>query len=324
LFTQQRKPVIACLFDNTLLPRSYQQDNTFDFRHYREGFALLARQLAPISAQNIIQHALPVTDVTDMLHNRYGSFSRQQLQMQLFDIIQDRTADSRKQLQQRQQIDQLLTASTPTFQPTTNTHDELVFRPTPPIVADALLIPQQQLSGFHATLQNLVDPARLPQVIGDMQYYIQSSADMLGLLYDITFNAQSQAALDLTGFLFDYANKRKAATDGSNRIQQIIDITWLIHNTLYRLIEAGLVPARLFPLDWQQIVTADDVIVRNAPKESLKQLETLQLLFMKIMSLEVTNYQPHFSHDETDYHPYLGYADALGLELELPDITRTD
>lgn len=319
-FTENKNQITVCLFDATDPPATIPAQECIDFHPYQEGFARLVRVISPSDPETIRVPARPVDRAAE-----YKMMSRQKLQMQLFQIIQQQSAESDQQLNQRFWLEQQLNTLTCVDEQTDPSNSELAFRPTPGHIAAAIAAPAQQRQELHHALAQCVTASFLSDIVDDMQYYLQCSADVLGLLYDITFNTRCPITREITELLFDYANNRKQSAEfNEHNIMAIIDIAWLIHNTAYRLIEAGLLSVTLLPFNWQRIASADDVALHYIPQTILNRLEALLLLFMRMMALKARHYQPSFHNDDADYHPYMGYAAALGLELVLPDVTRSD
>ena len=91
----------------------------------------------------------------------------------------------------------------------------------------------------------------------------------------------------------------------------LIDDAWLIHNTVYRLIEAQVVPAQMFDVDWSRIQRADQVVRHVLAGPILSQLEASLMQSLNIIAAELQRYQPQFAGHGGGYHPYMPQQESL-------------
>ena len=183
------------------------------------------------------------------------------------------------------------------------------FQPIPDIFLHTLSQTKQEQHEIRQGLQTFVDPSLLPELTELVHYYVVTSVDMLGLLYDITQSTETASAYRIVQDLYVFLeNGNDALPEYKYGSWGLIDEAWLIHNTAYRLIEAGLIAVELFPFNWDNIITADKVIIRGLPVTVARQLEVQLLRFIDLIMMEVKDYQPQFSYHQDTYHPYLGSA----------------
>ena len=200
--------------------------------------------------------------------------------------------------------------------PHTAPYQDMVFQPTPAIFLQTLSQAPQEKKQLRQGMQVYVNAAILPEAVESVHYYILTSMDLLGLIHDIALNSESVSESTILMYLYRYLQTPHALLAEANYgAWGLIDDAWLIHNTTYRLIEAGLLAVELFPFDWTQITAADNIVVRCLPTTLTQQLEALLMQFMNHIAMEKRDYQPRFSHDANDYHPYIGQGQAVGAQL---------
>ena len=194
-------------------------------------------------------------------------------------------------------------------------HQEMAYQPAPAIFLQTLSQANREKAQIHQGLMQYMDEASLPEAVEAIHYYILTSVDMLGLIHDIALNSESACELTILDYLYRYLQTPHALLAEANHgAWGLIDDAWIIHNTAYRLIESGLFAVELFPFDWGQIASADNIVVRCLPVPLAQQLEALLLQFMNLIALESKDYQPKFSVDAHRYHPYMGQAQAIGAQ----------
>ena len=83
-----------------------------------------------------------------------------------------------------------------------------------------------------------------------------------------------------------------------------LDDAWLIHNTVYRLAEAGMIDMRQFELDWPKIAAADRIVLSLLPQPVLQQLSASMMQYLNFLAVENSGYNPGFSSSGSAYHPF--------------------
>jgi hypothetical protein len=287
-------PIVVCCFDNVTLPDSLSGLPCCDFSVYSRGLAQV-RQYIGQEDSSLQENYLPDSPPTQRTHLWSRYLSRR------------RTAH----LSSGAESTPLLSTRAGYLSP-------------PESLVNLFSSAEKLHSQITASLEQYIVPDELPQASSDIHYYVTSSIDILGLLYDITFDSPHAASQIIVQYLHTYLALRDSHHATHRDIFDCMDCPWLIHNCAYRLIESGLISAVLLPFEWQHIVRADDILVSILKCRKITEREGLLLDFMQLIAKQVTTYQPQFVHYTTDYHPYLGYAKALELDFALADITRTD
>ena len=225
------------------------------------------------------------------------------------DFQSDRMIETIRQWQTK--LDQI-SIPLPPVQPPQQPENNMQFQPTPDIFQQTLSQVAQEKNEIRQGLQPFTDSMLLPRLTELVHYYVVTGVDLLGLLHDITQTAESASALRIVQSLYHYLqNGNDLLAESEYGAWGLIDEAWLIHNTAYRLIEAGLVAIELFPFNWDNITAADKVVIRMLPSAVARQLEARLLQFMNLIAMEVTDYQPQFSYQQDNYHPYMGAGQAL-------------
>lgn len=150
-------------------------------------------------------------------------------------------------------------------------------------------------------------PAEFVDDAVDLVYRYNKRADgALAQLQSIALSAGSPAVTTVVRNLAAYLD---AADDllpeSTHGYFGLIDDAWLIHNTVYRLIESQVLPAQMFDVDWPDIQRADQVVRHVLAGPILAQLEASLMQSLQIIAAELQRYQPQFAVHGGNYHPYM-------------------
>lgn len=333
---QDKMPII-CRYDNTALPGSMHELQQFDMRDYMQGFTQLCQYLqekpgtaiaAIIEALTRVQiftNRLQKRDTTEVDYIQHvlarwheADDNREIIQSLLFEVTLHSEKDTEVYQRLRDMLERDLNRRPLTKSAIdTASGKNMPFELTPEIFLHTLTTLEQEKTEISLGLRGHIDAMRLPEATAEMHYYILSSVDLLGLLHDIALSSESPREVIIVKFLYRYVQMPHASLAAANDgAWGLIDDAWLIQNTAYRLIEAGIFARELFPFDWERIAKTDAIVIRCLPTTLRHQLEALLMQFMHLIALEVKDYQPHFCHDDNRYHPYMGQAQALGLHMQ--------
>ncbi len=147
----------------------------------------------------------------------------------------------------------------------------------------------------------------LEAIIEYLFYYNEAAAPSLDALANVSQARGSAAGVTVVQHLLQYlGNPDDLLPESSYGYFGYIDDAWLIHNTAYRLVEAGILPLATFGVEWQNITLADGLVRQLLPPPALNQLENMLMQFLQIIAAEIQNYQPQFMGGTDGYHPYMG------------------
>lgn len=126
-----------------------------------------------------------------------------------------------------------------------------------------------------------------------INYYIVNSTNSLSEFL-INVQATNDPNLSLVAkSLFDYlVLEEDLIPDSENGIYGFIDDAWLIHNMIYRCIEAGIQDAKNYSIDWPIVIATDKLILNIIPEEILKALNEIVLSNLNKLSGQLTDYEP--------------------------------
>jgi uncharacterized membrane protein YkvA (DUF1232 family) len=166
---------------------------------------------------------------------------------------------------------------------------------------------------IEARLRGHVAAPMLPTVAALIHYYITAASESLDTLAAATGGGRSAAAAQVVHFLATYLQEPNDLMPQSEfGVWGYLDDAWLIHNTAYRFVEAGLLPAATFHVDWQRIASADPIVVACLPPMVRLELENYLQQSLGLIAAEVNAYMPQFTHGGGNYHPQMGQAQAVG------------
>lgn len=146
-----------------------------------------------------------------------------------------------------------------------------------------------------------------------LHHYLSSARQTLEALASVAAASRSPGAAQVTHFLFGYLEEpNDLIPESAHGIWGYLDDAWLIHNTAYRLVESGLVPAAAIPIAWDRIIAADPIATACLPPMVRYELENYLNQLLGILAAEVRAYTPQFAHDGHSYHPNMGQGRAVG------------
>lgn len=164
--------------------------------------------------------------------------------------------------------------------------------------------PRDQL---RQQLQGRVPDQDVEQVTEILYYYNESAANVLNALSTIAQSRSSAAGVAVVQDLQAYLqNPDDLLPENSYGYFGYIDDAWLIHNTAWRLVEAGVIAAEAFPVNWQHIQMGDLLARTLLPPVALGQLENILMQYLNLIAAEIQAYQPQFVQGGGGYHPYMG------------------
>lgn len=143
-----------------------------------------------------------------------------------------------------------------------------------------------------------IAPEGMQQVWSDkLDFYIQSAPEVLSALQTYSVFVGSPAGCEVVNYLNTYLQNGNDLLPDSYGRYGLIDDAWLIHNTAYRLLESGIIPANTIPLNWQLISESDQMVSVLLPPDVLASLEQIVLQMLNIIAFEVQGYQPQYGAD---------------------------
>jgi len=93
--------------------------------------------------------------------------------------------------------------------------------------------------------------------------------------------------------LFDYlVLEEDLIPDSENGIYGFIDDAWLIHNMIYRCIEAGIQDSKNYSIDWPILVATDKLILNIIPAHILNALNDIVLANLYSLKNQLIDYNP--------------------------------
>lgn len=131
---------------------------------------------------------------------------------------------------------------------------------------------------------------------GRLDYYLNSAPVAVNALQLYCVGVNSPAGCEVTNFLNVYLNNHDDLIPDRYGRYGLLDDAWLILNTVYRLIEASLVPANILVIDWQAIIEADQMTVQIMPVDVRSILEQYVQQMLGLIVGEVQAYQPQFGN----------------------------
>jgi hypothetical protein len=169
---------------------------------------------------------------------------------------------------------------------------------------------RQQL---QARLRGQIAPSTLPMATDLLHDYVSSARHTLDALSNVGTAYQSSGMMQVVQFLLMYLEEpNDLMPESEHGVWGYLDDAWLIHNTAYRLVEAGLLPATAFPIQWDRIASADLIATACLPPMVRYELENYLTQLLGVIASEVMAYTPQFTHGGHTYHPQMGQAPAVG------------
>jgi hypothetical protein len=138
--------------------------------------------------------------------------------------------------------------------------------------------------------------------------YICKAPTSFEKLEELADEASSRAFSATVGFIGNYIdNPDDLIPESRYGVFGFIDDAWLIHNTVYRLAEAGILAMSQFELDWPKITAADRIVLSLLPQPVLQQLSDAMMQFLSFLSTEISGYNPQFFSSGSTYNPFRPY-----------------
>jgi TIR domain/Protein of unknown function (DUF1232) len=129
-----------------------------------------------------------------------------------------------------------------------------------------------------------------------VEAYIRSAPETLEQLTRVAAAASSPALRQVAASLHAYLqNPYDLIPDRENGLLGLLDDAWLIHNTVFRCMEAGLFGPEQVAAPWEVVVEGDPLVVRMLPPLVRTTLEQLLMQSMAAISREIDQYQPWFA-----------------------------
>lgn len=160
--------------------------------------------------------------------------------------------------------------------------------------------------------------AALNQSLDALNYYLVQAPESLREFRAACASSPSASLKQLAAELFNYlTNPNDIIPDGTYGLLGYLDDAWLIHNSIYRCIEAGLLKTGQFSADWNKIVLGDQVALHVFPPQIRSMLDNLMTQYLMTLAREVQQYQPSFSQhpsqeNQRAYNAFMGNGAAAG------------
>ena len=145
-------------------------------------------------------------------------------------------------------------------------------------------------------INSIAPPGMADYWSGRLDYYLNSAPVAVNALQLYCVGVNSPAGCEVANFLNVYLNNRNDLIPDRYGRYGLLDDAWLILNTVYRLIEANLVPANILVIDWHAIIEADQMAVQILPVEVRGVLEQYVRQMLGLIVAEVQAYQPQFGN----------------------------
>ena len=164
---------------------------------------------------------------------------------------------------------------------------------------------------ISARLRQAVPAVQLDTISELLCEYICKAPSSLEKLEDFAVESSSRAFCATVGFIGDYIeDPNDLIPESRYGVWGFLDDAWLIHNTVYRLAEAGILEMSQFELDWPKIADADRIVLSLLPQPVLQQLSATMMQFLSFISTEISGYSPQFLSSGSTYDPFRPYDPA--------------
>ena len=149
-------------------------------------------------------------------------------------------------------------------------------------------------SQIRSGLESVVPPMQLNQAVELVSFYITTSNTNLEVMRSLAETAGSAAGQRIVAELEQYLeDPHDLLPEAQYGAFGKIDDAFLIHNTAYRITEAGLIAPNSFPVDWQAIATTDGLIRSSVlPSHVVMQLEAKIAGYVRMLIQEMQGYTP--------------------------------
>jgi hypothetical protein len=154
--------------------------------------------------------------------------------------------------------------------------------------------------------------AAVADSLAGVDTYIAAAPVALRALDAYARSAESRAGCEVVQFLEQYLANADDLIPSHHGRYGLLDDSWLILNTAFRLIESGLLPVSAVPIDWQTIVESDSVVQAIIPPEALEALSVIVLQLLQTIAAEVQSYQPWFTPQGQGYAPTIAAPRSRG------------
>jgi uncharacterized membrane protein YkvA (DUF1232 family) len=159
-------------------------------------------------------------------------------------------------------------------------------------------------------------PGEEARNLRDVETYLEVAPAVLDALAAYARSAASSAGNQVVQYLAAYLDSADDLIPDRLGRYGLLDDSWLIVNTAFRLIESGLLPASAVPLDWPTIARADALVQALVPPEALAQLTGIVMGCLQAIAVEVETYQPWFAPQGRGYGPTIGAPASRGTAWE--------
>lgn len=264
-------PVVSCLVDDKKLPKRLKHMVAIPFHDYIQGFGHLNMVLFMLNAAEL---GLDLDGMIDDLDD-WDS---------VVDYLENYRWENDVSGEVAGWIDRVL-ETTKAAQAQASASDD----------------PRVQL---RQRLQGQVPDQELEAIVEYLFYYNETAGPTLDALASISQARASAAGITVVQHLLQYLqNPDDLLPESIHGYFGYIDDAWLIHNTAWRLVEAGILPPATFAVDWGNIQVADSLVRQLLPPMALNQLENTLMQYLQIIAAEIQAYQPQFAAGD---HPYMG------------------
>jgi len=169
---------------------------------------------------------------------------------------------------------------------------------------------------INARLRPLIPAAQLDTISELLCEYICNAPSSFQLIQRLTAESSSWALHDIVGFITDYIeNPNDLIPESRYGICGFLDDACLIHNTVYRLAEAGILDSSRSGLDWPRIAAADRIVLVLLPPPVLAQLNATMMQLLRYLAAENSFYNPPFYASGSTYEPWMN-CDSIDQESQ--------
>lgn len=160
-------------------------------------------------------------------------------------------------------------------------------------------------------LRHMFPAAQLDTISELLCEYICKAPSSLKRLREFAVGSPSRAFFAGVGFISEYIeNPNDLIPESRYGVLGFLDDAWLIHNTVYRLAEAGIISLSRFELDWPKITSADRIVLNLLPQPVLQQLSHTMMQFLSFLAAEISGYNPQFVSSGSTYQPFQSHDPA--------------
>ncbi|MEO1063705.1 MAG: toll/interleukin-1 receptor domain-containing protein [Actinomycetota bacterium] len=145
---------------------------------------------------------------------------------------------------------------------------------------------------LRARLAELIAPATIDEAVTHVRDYVTLATQFLGRLDQLATATQSLAGRQVVAGLAAYLQQADDLLPDRLGLLGLLDDAWLINNLTFRLVEAGIAPGEVFPVDWAHLATIDQLVTALLPPAVRHALEQLLLQYLQLLAMEIEQYQP--------------------------------